>query len=54
MFMLKPKGAAKGSGQSQTRTNIAFFGKLGFYFGAIRAAFLFFGAGDESTKTLQN
>ena len=49
MFALKPDGDSEsGSTPSQTRTTLKFFGKLGLYFAAIRAAHVFLGAPSEN------
>ena len=54
MFALKPDGDSSGggSGSSQLKTNLKFFGKLGLYFAAIRVAYVYFGAesGGESSS----
>jgi hypothetical protein len=51
MFVLKPDGeSASGSSPSQLKTASKFFGKLGLYFVAIRAAHVYFGASAEETS----
>ena len=55
MFVLNPggsKGGAFGGGSSsQARQNLWFFGKLGFYFAAIRTAFVFMSGRIEGGET---
>lgn len=62
MFVLRPdnggSSAKKGDfgsslfGNSQSAQNFKFFGKLGLYYGALRAAFLYFSS--SSKKTISN
>jgi hypothetical protein len=48
MFVLKPDGdSSSGNSQSKVKTIGKFFGKLGIYFVAIRAAHIFWGASDD-------
>jgi hypothetical protein len=51
MFVLKVGGTGS-SGPSQLRTNLAFFGKLGLYFAAVRVAFVLL-SGREENKAIQ-
>jgi len=54
MFVLNPSGngGRDGSGSSQLRQNLWFFGQLGIYFCIIRGAYIFF-AGREGNKALK-
>ncbi len=50
MFVINPDGdKSGGSGDSAFKTSAKFFGKLGLYFVAIRAAHIYFGVEGEST-----
>ena len=52
MFVLKPDGDdSGGSGGSQVRKNLWFFGKLGLYFVAIRAAHLYLADSSDSNSS---
>jgi len=51
MFVLNPEGTGGSGGQSQFRTNLVFFGKLGLYFAAVRIAFVFMNKDDKNTIT---
>jgi hypothetical protein len=47
MFVLNPETGSGGSGASQLRTNLFFFGKLGLYFAALRVAYVFLNSGEN-------
>jgi len=51
MFVLKPDGdTGTGTGSSEIKTASKFFGKLGLYFIAIRAAHVYFGASSQESQ----
>jgi hypothetical protein len=53
MFVLKPDGDNGSEAESSFKASAKFFGKLGFYFVAIRAVHVYFGApSEESSKSL--
>jgi hypothetical protein len=52
MFVLKPDGdSTSGNSQSKVKVIGKFFGKLGIYFVAVRAAHIYFGASDDVDRS---
>lgn len=56
MFTIYPDGKEGGGGgaSSPFRTGLNFFGRMALYFGAVRAAYLFFGDRAERQRALAN
>lgn len=50
MFVLKPDGDSGSGSDSQFKQTFKFFGKLGLYFVAVRAAHVYFGASSSETS----